>query len=229
MSPGASAIGRIVLLGLVASQGACERRPPLAPELKAFHCPTNRQEHASATFGKARITFVCISKALADSPYLLKCDLESRPMICEDDGSLMFSRSAAGEVYVGSLPAHLRQQDASASEVPGGSQLIVNFRKAPPRTSTFDEVETDWRFLLPEGKDLLPRGFTFVKGTLCDRAATVLNSGVCNLEAKSASLYWHIAVSISAERGTAVSAEEYRAEIAFWLGLLEKLVTDPAK
>ena len=98
---GLSAFGCIVVLGAAASLCACSRPPPLAPELKAITCPTNRQEHASATFAKARIIFPCISKELADSPFLLRCDLESRPMICEDDGSLMYSRNAGGAVYVG--------------------------------------------------------------------------------------------------------------------------------
>ena len=224
-------VGGIVLFGLVASLSACTRPPPqpLAPELKAIYCPTNRTEHASAMFARARITFVCISKQLAEAPFLLRCDLQSRPMICEDDGSLLFSRSAEGDVYAGLLPEELRRKDASASGLSGSSRLTVNFRKSPPRTSTFEEVETDWRFLLSGGEALLPSGFTFVKGTLCDRKATVLNSGVCNLEAQSASLYWHIAVGIHSDSGMPVSAEEYRGEIAFWLKLLGRLVRDPEK
>ncbi len=209
-------VGCIVLLGLVASLSACTRPPPppLAPELKAIYCPTNRTEHASAMFARARITFVCISKQLAEAPFLLRCDLQSRP---------------EGDVYAGLLPEELRRKDASASGLSGSSRLTVNFRKSPPRTSTFEEVETDWRFLLSGGEALLPSGFTFVKGTLCDRKATVLNSGVCNLEAQSASLYWHIAVGIHSDSGMPVSAEEYRGEIAFWLKLLGRLVRDPEK
>jgi hypothetical protein len=228
---GVCAVGRIVLLGLVASLSACTRPPPppLAPELQAIYCPINRTEHASAMFARARITFVCISKQLAASPYLLRCDLQSRPMICEDEGSLLFSRSAAGDVYAGLLPEELRRKDASASGLSGSSRLTVNFRKLPPSRSTFEEVETNWRFLLSDREVLLPSGFTFAKGTLCDRKATVLNSGVCNLEVRSASLYWHVAVGIHADSGTPVSAEEYRGELAFWLKLLGRLVRDPEK
>ena len=90
-------------------------------------------------------------------------------------------------------------------------------------------METDWRFLLPDGKALLPTGFTAVKGPLCDRQATVLDTGVCSLEARSASLYWNISVAIHAERETPVTAEEYRDEMTFWLQLLDKMVRDPAK
>jgi hypothetical protein len=226
---GAVAFARMVLLALLASLGACERKPPLAPELKTIQCPTNRPEHASATFGKARITFVCINKELANSPYLLKCDLESLPMICEDVGSLVFSRSATGDVYTGALPPKVMQQEASESDSPRGARLTVNFRNSPLKTSTFEEVGTDRRFLVADIRDLLPRGFTLVKGALCDRNATVLGGGVCNIEARSASLYWTIAVTINAERGTPIPADEYRAEIAFWLQLLDKMVVDPVK
>jgi hypothetical protein len=217
---------QLLSIALAASLGACSRPPPLAPELQAIRCPVNRPAHARATFVNAKITFVCISKEMADTPYLLRCDLESRPMICEDEGSLAFTRDEAGVIYAGYGP---RNKDGSEPEALGGSRLTVNFRKGPPRTTTFDEVETDWRFLLPEAKRLLPAGFTPVKGALCDREATVLRSGVCNLEARSASLYWHISVSIPAEKGVPVYPEEYLAEFKLWLNLLDKLVVDPAK
>lgn len=213
-------------LVLAACLGACGRPVPLDPELQAIRCPVNRPKHASATFVNARITFVCVSEELADSPYLLKCDLESHPMICEDDGSLLFSRSPEGVVYAGLLPGEHRRSDPEALH--GGSRLTVNFRKNPPRTSTFEEEETDWKFVIPGVGTSLPAGFTFVKGALCDRKSTVLATGVCNLEAKSPSLYWHVSVAIHAERGTPISEEEYRAELDRWLGLLGKLVKDPS-
>lgn len=219
---------RLLLALLVASLGACSKPAPLAPELKAIRCPTNRQAHASATFADARITFVCIPKELADSPHLLRCDLESRPMICEDEGSLVFTRSAEGTVFAGYLPTNDPKRDPPDADFSTGSRLVVNFRKGPPRTATFEEVETDWRFLYPAAGELLPAGFTLVKGALCDREATVLNTGGCNIEARSASLYWHIAVYILEEKGTPIAAEDYRAEMAFWLGHLGKMVADPA-
>src|SRR5688500_3009663 len=108
----ATRVGHIVFAGLVvASLSACNRPPPLAPELKAVKCPANHEQHANATFAKASITFVCINKELASSPALLRCDRQSRPMICEDDGSLLFSRSAKGDVYAGLLPEELRRND----------------------------------------------------------------------------------------------------------------------
>src|SRR5258707_15156111 len=99
-------VGGIVLFGLVASLSACTRPPPppLAPELKAIYCPTNRTEHASAMFARARITFVCISKQLAEAPFLLRCDLQSRP---------------EGDVYAGLLPEELRRKAASAPGLSG--------------------------------------------------------------------------------------------------------------
>lgn len=188
--------GRILLVALAATLAACSKAPPPLPaDLQAIRCPDNKPAHASASFAKGRVTFVCLAKELADAPHLLRCDLESSPMICEDAGSLVFSRGPDG----------------------------------PPRSETFEEVETDWRFMIPEVSTLLPPGFTLAKGALCDRQATVLNSATCNLEARSASLYWHIAVSYLAEPGTPVTAEEYQAEMEHWLNLLGQLVTDPVK
>jgi hypothetical protein len=222
-----SVIARLVFLGFVAILGACNRTPPLAPELKLVKCPAGQEANARATFVKAKVTFLCISKELADAPFLLRCDRTSHPMICEDDGQLMFSHSVEGAIYAGLLPEELRRRDASSPGLQGGSRATFGFRKGPPRTTTFEEVETDWRFLLPDVKTLLPSGFTFVKGALCDRKATVLNSGVCNLEARSNSLYWHITVQIHADKGTPVTAEEYLEEYARYLKLLEMLVKDP--
>ena len=226
-APRASSALRVALLALCVTMVACDRKPPLAPELAQIRCPVNRTEYARPRFVNAEITFVCISKYLADSPGMLRCDLTSHPMICEDVGTLVFTRGPDGEVYAGHGPKELLQLDPSEPDSYGGSRLIVNFHSGPPRTSTFEEEETDWRFLLPGSKDLLPSGFTFVKGALCDREATVLNSGGCNIEARSASLYWHISVYMLFEKGTPISAEEYREEMAFWMQYLGKMVIDP--
>ena len=182
-------------------------------------------------FGKARLTFVCLSKERAARPEMLRCDPTSRPLVCEDAGSFLFSRGEDGLVYSGVAPRSLQSLAASTatSEAPYRSRLLVNFYNAPPSRSTFEAVETSRKFLLADGKDLLPPQFTFVKGTLCDRQATVLNTGICNLEAQSPSLYWHIAVQIPAEKETPISAEQYRDELAFWLKRFDKMVVDPAK
>ncbi len=223
MSPARLAL--VAGAGLVAA--ACGSKPaPLPPELAAVNCPKGHAAHAAATFGKARVTFVCISPELADTPYLLRCDRESRPMICEDAGSLVFSRRASGEVYIGTAQGLARP---AAEDLEGGSHLIVNFHAGPPRTETFAEEETDWRFLLKGARDLLPEGFVLVKGALCDRKTTVLNTGICNLEATTPSLYWHVSVAIHAPRGTPVFEEEYREALRFWLGHLGQLVRDPAR
>jgi hypothetical protein len=219
---------RIPFVAIAVTLAACGKSPPpLSADLQAIRCPDNRPAHASASFARGRVTFVCLAKEMAEAPHLLRCDLESRPMICEDAGSLVFSRSPDGPVYPTYFPLGKREMDFET--MTGGSRLTVNFRDGPPRTETFDEVETDWRFMIPEVSTLLPPGFTLEKGALCDRQATVLASGTCNLEARSASLYWNIAVSYLAEPGTPVTAEEYRAEMAHWLKLLGQLVTDPAK
>lgn len=218
---------RLLLAALAAALAACSKAPPPLPaDLQAIHCPNNKPAHASASFAKGRVTFVCLAKEVAEAPHLLRCDLESRPMICEDSGSLIFSRGADGVVYPTYFPLGKRELDLET--MAGGGRLTVNFRDGPPRTATFDEVETDWRFMIPEVSSLLPPGFTLVKGALCDREATALSTGTCNLEARSASLYWHIAVSYVVEPRTPITAEEYRAEMGHWLKLLGQMVTDPA-
>ncbi len=223
-----SRLRRFLLVALAATLAACSKAPPPLPaDLQAVRCPNNRTAHASASFAKGRVTFVCLAKEMAEAPHLLRCDLESRPMICEDAGSLLFSRGPDGAVYPTYFPLGKREMDFETMS--GGSRLTVNFRVGPPRTETFEDVETDWRFMMPAVSSLLPPGFTLAKGALCDRQATVLASATCNLEARSASLYWNIAVSYLAEPGTPVTAEEYRAEMAHWLGFLGQLVTDPAK
>ena len=218
------------LLLAMTTMTACQRAPfavPLVPELAAIQCPADAAEHASAMFGKAELTFVCIDKKLADTPSLLRCDLDSRPMICEDAGSFILRRDIVGGVHAGPASVALQELAPPGPGPTNDSELIVYFENAPPRTHTFDAVETDWRFLLPDGRDGLPHGFTFVKGTLCDRAATVLSTGICNLEAQSASLYWHISVSVRHKEGTPIAAEEYRTELAFWLKYLGRMVVDP--
>ena len=217
-----------LLLAFAATLTACSKAPePLAPQLQAIRCPTNKTAHASGSFAKGRVMFVCIAKEMAEAPHLLRCDLESRPMICEDEGSLVFSRTPAGVIYPTYFPAGKREMDVET--MTGAWRLTVNFRASPPRTETFEEVETDWRFMIPEAGRLLPPGFTLVKGALCDRKTTVLGSATCNLEARSASLYWHIAVSYLGEPGVPVHAEEYKEAMEQWLKLLGLLVTDPAK
>jgi hypothetical protein len=220
----------VVFVGIAASLAGCKKQPPLDPQLQAVKCPAGEDAHASATFVKAKITFLCITKELAGAPHLLRCDRTSRPLVCEDAGGLYYSVGADGTVYVGPSPEMRKRFADPRADVnlTGTSYMTVNFHTGPPRTRTFDEAETPWRFLIPDGKELLPSRYKFVKGTLCDRQATVLNNGICNLEAESASLYWHIAVGINADKGTPITEEEYRRELAFWLKFLDKVVQDPA-
>lgn len=211
-----------IAIGL-AGCGKSEPKTPLSPELQAVKCPPNQKAHASTLFAGARITFLCIDQKIADAPFLLRCDLESRPMICEDEGSIVYSATADNTIWAG-IP-----RGPQAPDLENGSRLSVFFRKGPPRTSTFDEIETAWRFLSDDGKRFLPKGFTMVKGTLCDRVATVLGEGTCNLEAQSDSLYWHIAVSAQRPKGTPISPEEYRDELELWLKHLGRLVVEASK
>ncbi len=210
----------ILLATLVAGCGKSKSAVQLPAELKAVQCPPGRAESAAGAFADARVTFLCIPKELADKPHLLRCDLESSPMVCEDAGSFVFSRSEAGKVVSG-IPR-------DGADLLRSTRLTVNFRKDPPRQATFEEAETDWKFLTDEGKRHLGAGFTLVKGTLCDRNASVLDSGICNLEAQTASLYWHVAIEIRRPRGERIEESEYREALAFWLPFLGKLVVDPA-
>jgi hypothetical protein len=202
---------------------------PLPPELAAIQCPADRAEHANAMFGKARLIFLCVDKRQAQTPSLLRCDREFPPMVCGDTGDFILSRDADGHVYSGPPPnyAHERDNHGPTTGPTDDSQLIVNFHSGPPSRPTFDPVETQWRFLLPGGQDLLPDGFTFVKGTLCDRTATVLDTGMCNIEATTPSMYWHIAISLHHKNGTPIYDREYRTELTFWMKYLGLMVLDP--
>lgn len=210
----------LALAGTVSGCGKSKSQVTLAPELQAVQCPPGRPANAAGAFAGARVTFLCIPKDLADKPHLLRCDLESRPMICDDEGSFVYTRTESGKVLSG-IPRE-------GADLVRSTRLTVNFRKGPPRQSTFEEVETDWKFLTDDGKRFLPAGFTMAKGTLCDRNASVLDSGICNLEAQSASLYWHVAVEIRRPSGERIEASEYRKALEFWLAFLGKLVVDPA-
>jgi len=214
------AILAVALLPTLAGCGKSKSKVTLSPDLLAVQCPPGRPASAAGAFADARVTFLCIPKELADKPHLLRCDLESRPMICDDEGAFVYTRTQAGKVVAG-IPRE-------GADLVRSSRLTVNFRKGPPRQSTFEEEETDWKFLTDDGKRFLPSGFTQVKGTLCDRNASVLDSGICNLEARSSSLYWHVAVEIRRPRGERIEASEYREALEFWLGFLGKLVVDPA-
>mgnify|MGYP000975492731 CR=1 FL=1 len=129
------------------------------------------------------------------------------------------------------LRRYIAQGKLPAVKVGGRIKVLrsdLNALAVPKRQPTFEEVETAWKFLHDDGARSLPPGFTLVKGPLCDRAATVLGTGICNLEAKSASLYWHVAVQVRRAPGTEITHGEYREELAFWLRHLGLLVKDPA-
>lgn len=178
-------------------------------------------------FGKAQITFTCIGPDVAAKPALLRCDLTSHPMVCEDSATLIFDRDGAGVVRTTQQVHPAGESSAPGAGPTDDSQLIAYFHPNPPTTPTFDATEDSWHFLLPGGQDALPPGFTFVKGTRCDREATVLDTGICNIEAKTASLYWNISVSVHHKRGTPIDASEYRTELDRWMKVLGASVVDP--
>lgn len=217
------AFALLCLAAGLAGCGKSKSQVVLPPELLEVRCPAGRTAHAAGAFAGARVTFLCIPAEVAQSPHLLRCDLESRPMVCEDEGAFTYSATQDGTIHAG-VP-----HGAGAPDPEGGSRLSVIFRKGPPPNATFDEAETNWKFLTNDGKRYLPKGFTLVKGTLCDRTSTALGNGVCNLEARSASLYWHIAVHVTRPKGEQIPREEYRGELEFWLKHLGRLVVDPSK
>jgi hypothetical protein len=221
----------------------CHREPPpsapLSPELAAIHCPADRNDHVSTMIGKAQVTFVCVNRqqllapAVGPGPSpatsIMRCDSGTAPGSCPDFAEIMLSHDADGLVYSETVPNYAgeRENHGPESGPTDDSQLHIIFHGGPPKTHTFDPVETPYRYLLPGGNELLPDGFTFVKGTLCDRNATVLDSGVCNLEATTPSLYWHISISLHHKQGTPMSVREYRTELAFWMKYLSLMVVDP--
>jgi hypothetical protein len=223
----------VLVLASTTILGACTRQSPpsvpLPPELAAIHCPADRNEHARTLIGKAEVTFVCVDRTQAVDPSLMRCDRETPPNLCEDAGEILLSHDADGLVYAGPPPNYSAERDNAGptSGPTDDSQLIVNFHAGPPRTRTFDPVETPYRFLLPGAQDMLPDGFTFVKGMPCDRVATVLNTGTCNLEATTPSLYWHISISIHHKQGTPIYDREYRTELALWMKYLGLMIVDP--
>ena len=226
---------------MAAALGACKPsaapQAPLPPDLAAIHCPADRNGHTRALIGKAEVTLVCFdpqARALPpgagpSAPDILRCDRASSALDCAATGEILLSHDADGMVYSETVPDYALERDNHGPESgpTDDSQLHLVFHAGPPARATFDPVETPYRFLLPGADGMLPDGFTFVKGTLCDRQATVLDTGVCNLEATTPSLYWHISISLHHKAGTPIYDHEYRSELAFWMKYLGLMVTDP--
>lgn len=227
----------MIAIGVAIVITSCHREAPLPADLSAIKCgyqPENNQ-FARVKFGAAEVTYVCISKALAETPKLLKCDLESRPMVCEERGFFSFSRTATGQVYVGVLQVLentgiLPKKPADDVDVPYESELGLSFTDQPFKEGAFNdfaEEETGYQFLFPEAKDYLPRQFQLLKGPLCYKKATVLNNGYCYFNAKTKSLYWRIMIVIRRKEGTEIRPTDYRHEFVFWEKYLAQIVKDP--
>jgi hypothetical protein len=221
----------LLTLAAIAGLSACHRKPSepaLAPELAAIACPADSAEHARATIGNAKVLFLCIPKDRMAAPNKIGCNPNGVIRTCDVVNEIQLShRAGDSRVHAGSIYDRLFIGARSEAEKEGDSQLYVIFHEGPPTSQTFGEIETPTRFLLADGDALLPPGFTFVKGTQCDRQSTVLNTGICNMEAQTASLYWHISITIWHNKGTDISPSEYRKELAFWMPYLEKMVDDP--
>jgi len=205
---------------------SCKRNesPPLPPELAAVQCPADKAEHGVARIDAAQITWLCVEPQLAAHPQMLACDNTAIPPVCDGSGMLLLRRDAQGIVHTDSVVNPAPPPGIGTTDE---SQLLVYFHKGPPLQATFDPVDTPYRFMMADARDALPAGFTFVKGAQCDRAATVLGTGTCNIEARTPSLYWNITISVRHKQGTPIPASEYRREFDSWMKYLGEMVVDP--
>jgi len=218
----------IALLPLTASLlTGCHRQAPLAPELAAIACPADRAEHASTMFGKAEVTFVCVTPEIAAKPSMLRCDPNSRPVYCEDSGMITLSRLPGGKLVPGA-PSNAREYQpppVTDPETDAGSLFEASFYDKPPGKANYEVGPR--QYLRDADKQRMPPGFTLVNGPVCDRVSTALRHASCRLEAKSASLHWYITISIPRPIGNTIDDELYQQEMTLWLDLLGKMVTDP--
>ncbi len=206
---------------------SCNRQPPLAPELAAISCPADRAQHVTAKYGNAELTFVCMTKEIANKPSLLRCDPNSRPVYCEDSGSIVLSRLPGGKLVSGA-PSNERGYQpplVTDPETDAGSLFDASFYDKPPGKANYEVGPR--QYLRDADKQRLPAGFTLVNGPVCDRVSNALMRGTCRLEAKSASLHWYINISIPRPSGNDIDDELYQRDIELWLKLLGKMVTDP--
>lgn len=220
----------LILLGFTLwSQRSAQRPAPLRAELAAIVCPPEQAEHAVGVFAKTRILFLCVDKKQASQPALLRCQQLSdvtHPMTCEDSGSFHLSRSSAGQVFGSSIYHVKKRKGGNTDATEGDTEIIFDFSAIAPE-ETAGVLETAREFALPDGGDFAPPGFTYVKSRKCDKSSTPLMMGSCGFEMKSESLYWKVTVNIIKPKGTPITAEEYRQELAFFMKYLPMLVTEP--
>lgn len=221
-------LGNIVLFStsLVLLTG-CNRQPPLSPELAAISCPADRAQHVTTKFGKTELTFVCVTKEIVAKPSLLRCDENSRPVYCEDSGNIVLSRLPGGKLVAGAPSSERAYQPPKVTdpETDAGSLFEASFYDKPPGKANYDVGPR--QYLRDAEKQRLPAGFKLVNGPVCDRVSNALNRGTCRLEVKSASLLWYINISIPRPSGNEIDDELYQKDIALWLELLGKMVSDP--
>lgn len=218
----------IALLPFTASVlTGCQREALLAPELAAIACPVDRAEHASTMFGKAEVTFVCVTPEIVENPSMLRCDPNSSPVYCEDSGMITLSRLPGGKLVPGA-PSNAREYEpppVTDPETDAGSLFEASFYDKPPGKANYEVGPRQYR--RDADKQRMPPGFTLVNGPVCDRVSNALKHGTCRLEAKSASLHWYINISIPRPIGNQIDDELYQKEMTLWLDLLGKMVTDP--
>ena len=221
----------LLALAAIAGLSACHRKPseqPLAPELAAIACPADSAEHARAAIGNAKVLFLCIPKDRMAAPNKIGCNPNGVIRSCDVVNEIQLSHHAGdSRVHAGSIYDRPFIGGRSAAEKEGDSQLYVIFHEGPPTGQTFGETETPDALFASRCRCLAAARFYLRQGHECDRQSTVLNTGICNMEAQTASLYWHISITIWHNKGTDISPAEYRSELAFWMPYLEKMVDDP--
>lgn len=209
---------------------ACHRESPLPTDLAAVKCWEPEDNfYARVPFGQAKVTYLCAPKQRAANPELLKCDPDSRPLICEDKGVIMLSRTPKGHVYAvnGGLADKLDKREVSETSDATGyaSELALSF-----------SVTDDWHelkmyeeyFEFDEAKEYLPILFDVKEGVLCHRYASWLGAGRCEFIAKTPSLHWRISIGIYKDNNEKVTESEYRREFIFWRKYLKQMLADPA-
>jgi hypothetical protein len=210
--------------------------PSLPKELAEIKCVSGEaQSHARVTYAKAKVFHLCLSGKYGDKPTEETCHIYGGNMVCEKEGGrISLTRTVGNVVYAaeyGQLTDKniLAKEPTSKPDSPYESELFVYFNDQatkPGSRMDFEEVETDYEFLLRDVKDYLPPAFTLLKGAACNRRASVLNDGSCKLDAKTSSLYWRIIIRIHKKAGTEITENEYRNELTFWRFYLNELVDD---
>ncbi|NOT19410.1 MAG: hypothetical protein HOP24_03925 [Sideroxydans sp.] len=211
--------------------------PPLPKELAEIKCVSEEaQSHSRVTYAKAKVFFLCLSGKYLDKPTEETCHIYDGNTICEKEGGrISLTRTIDNVVYAAMYEqlTHekiLTKEPTSTPDSLYESEFFTYFIDQPTKPGShgdFEETETDYKFLMRDAGNYLPLGFTLLKGAICDRRASVSDSGYCTLDAKTNSLYWRIIIKIHKKAGTEITESQYRNELTFWRPYFNKLVDDP--